>query len=169
MEAMTLTEQDIERLKALVKKADLREGKWQSGIAGHNNLVAYNGEDITGIAIVEDPARLAYIAALRNAVNAGLLDYALRGMRPERDARLRRFTMYRRAVPTETHDENQRNASNEPQFEGVIFSDGRVAVRWLTLKRSTSCWDSFDDMMAIHGHPEYVSEIVWHDAEKGKP
>lgn len=71
------------------------------------------------------------------------------------------FTMYREMVPTDTHDANQRNAPDEPQFEGVVFSDGRVAVRWLTAKRSTSCWDSFDDLMAIHGHPEYGSKIVW--------
>mgnify|MGYP001563593805 FL=1 len=74
------------------------------------------------------------------------------------------FTMYRRNVPTDTHDENQRNAPDEPQFQGVVFDDGRVAVRWLTAKRSTACWDSMDDMLAIHGHPEYGSELVWLDA-----
>mgnify|MGYP001617676575 FL=1 len=72
------------------------------------------------------------------------------------------FTMYRRAVPTDTHDENQRNAPDEPQFQGVVFDDGRVAVRWLTAKRSTSTWDNLEDMLAIHGHPEYGSELVWH-------
>ena len=75
---------------------------------------------------------------------------------------LRTFTMYRRSVPTDTHDENQRNAPDQPQFEGVLFSDGTVAVRWLTAKRSTSVWQSMDDMLAIHGHPEYGSELVWH-------
>lgn len=75
---------------------------------------------------------------------------------------MRTFTMYRRAVPTDTHDENQRNAPDEPQFQGVVFDDGRVAVRWLTAKRSTSSWDSLEDMLAIHGHPEYGSELVWH-------
>lgn len=77
---------------------------------------------------------------------------------------MRRFTMYRRSVPDATHDANQKNQPDEPQFEGVVFSDGRVAVRWLTAKRSTACWDSLEDMMAIHGHPEYGSEMVWHDA-----
>jgi hypothetical protein len=75
---------------------------------------------------------------------------------------MRLFTMYRREVPTDTHDENQRNAADEPQFQGVVFDDGRVAVRWLTAKRSTSVWDNLDDMLAIHGHPEYGSELVWH-------
>jgi hypothetical protein len=68
--------------------------------------------------------------------------------------------MYRRVIPG-THDDNQANAPEEPQFEGVVFSDGRVAVRWLTAKRSVSVWDSLDDMLAIHGHPEYGSELVW--------
>ena len=76
---------------------------------------------------------------------------------------MRRFTMYRKNVPDATHDANQKNAPDEPQFEGVLFSDSRMAMRWLTAKRSTSCWDSFDDMMAIHGHPEYDSVLVWHD------
>ena len=71
------------------------------------------------------------------------------------------FIMYRRNVPTETHDENQRNAADEAQFEGVVFDDGTVAVRWLTAKRSTSVWASLEDMLAIHGHPEYGSELVW--------
>lgn len=76
---------------------------------------------------------------------------------------MRIFTMYRRNVPDATHDANQKNAPDEPQFEGVIFSDNRVAVRWLTKIGSVSVWDSFDDLMAIHGHPEYQSELVWHD------
>lgn len=76
---------------------------------------------------------------------------------------MKRFTMYRKNVPTETHDENQRNAADDPQFEGVLFSDGKVVLRWLTAKRSTSVWDSLDDMLAIHGHPEYGSELVWQD------
>jgi len=72
------------------------------------------------------------------------------------------FTMFRKNVPTETHDENQRNAPDEPQFEGVVFSDGRVSVRWLTAKRSVSVWDNMEDLLAIHGHPEYGSVLVWH-------
>ena len=78
---------------------------------------------------------------------------------------MRTFTMYRREIPTETHDENQRNEPDEPQFEGVVFSDGRVAVRWLTTKRSVSVWDCMEDLLAIHGHPEYGSILVWHDKD----
>jgi hypothetical protein len=74
-----------------------------------------------------------------------------------------RFTMYRRNVPDSTHDANQKNAPADPQFEGVLFSDGRVAIRWLTAKRSTSIWDCLADALAIHGHSEYGSELIWHD------
>jgi hypothetical protein len=36
--------------------------------------------------------------------------------------------------------------------EGVIFSDGRVAMRWLTGFRSTAIYDSIGDVEQIHGH-----------------
>ncbi len=74
---------------------------------------------------------------------------------------MRLFVMYRRNVPTDTHDENQRNAPDEIQFEGVQFTDGSVAVRWRTAIHSTSIWASMDDLLKIHGHPEYGSELVW--------
>lgn len=73
--------------------------------------------------------------------------------------------MYRKGDLSQTHDANQVNAAHEPQFEGVEFSDGRVAVRWLTAKASVSVWDSMDDLLAIHGHPEYDSELVWRSIE----
>jgi hypothetical protein len=78
---------------------------------------------------------------------------------------MRTFTMYRRANLSATHDANQANAADEPQFEGVVFADGTVAVRWLTAKRSTSVWASLEDVLAIHGHPEYESELIWNDAD----
>jgi hypothetical protein len=74
---------------------------------------------------------------------------------------MRCFTVYRRAVPDATHNADQKNAPDESQFEGVVFSDGRVAVRWLTAKRSVSVWDNLDDLLAIHGHPEYGSVWEW--------
>ncbi len=74
---------------------------------------------------------------------------------------MKTFTMYRDNVPDETHNEFQKNPPSEPQFEGVVWSDGRVAIRWLTAKGSTSVWDSMEDMLAIHGHPEYGSRLVW--------
>jgi hypothetical protein len=76
---------------------------------------------------------------------------------------MRRFTMYRRGDISATHDANQVNPPDEPQFEGVVFTDGSCALRWLTAVHCTSVWASFEDAMTIHGHPEYDSEIVWHD------
>lgn len=84
------------------------------------------------------------------------------------EAPMRRFVMYRRDIPAGTHDKNQMNKPDEPQFEGVVYSDGKTAIRWLTGKRSVAVWDSFDDMMAIHGHPEYKSELKWLDNEEKK-
>ena len=89
-----------------------------------------------------------------------LLFRVIRGKRRAGEQEMECFVMYRRNVPKETHNAFQTNDPSEPQFEGVIFSDGSVAIRWCTAKRSTSIWDSFDDMMAIHGHPEYESELV---------
>ena len=76
---------------------------------------------------------------------------------------MKRFQMFRRNVPDATHNADQKNAPDEVQFEGVVFSDGRVAIRWLTACRSTACWDNFEDMLRIHGHPEYGSVLVWVD------
>ena len=76
---------------------------------------------------------------------------------------MRRFQMYRRNMINTVHTHDQKNAPVEVQFEGVVFSDGKVAIRWLTAKRSVAVWDCLDDMLAIHGHPEYGSELVWLD------
>ena len=73
------------------------------------------------------------------------------------------FYAYRPNVPTDTHNEDQRNAPNEPQFQGVEFDDGKVAIRWLTAKRSVSVWDCLSDALDIHGHAEYGTYIVWGD------
>lgn len=77
---------------------------------------------------------------------------------------MKRFTAYRRNISQRaTHNDLQKNADSEPQFEGVIWSDGSVTLRWLTACRSTSVWANLEDCLAIHGHPEYGTEIVWHD------
>lgn len=74
---------------------------------------------------------------------------------------MRTFTMYRRNVP-ETHTPGIHAApADAPQFQGVIFDNGQCAIRWLLPGGSVSVWDSFEDMMAVHGHPEYDSELVW--------
>lgn len=76
-----------------------------------------------------------------------------------------RFTAYRREISgRDTHTAFQKNPDDQPQFEGVIWTDGSVTLRWLTACKSTSVWANVADMLNIHGHPEYGTEIVWHDA-----
>jgi hypothetical protein len=77
---------------------------------------------------------------------------------------IRRFTAYRRTMSSrDTHNSHQKNPDDMPQYEGVVFTDGSVAIRWLTACRSTSVWASLHDLLTIHGHPEYGTEIIWHD------
>lgn len=80
---------------------------------------------------------------------------------------IKRFTVFRRtAGAITTHNADQKNPDCEAQFEGVMFSDGTVCLRWLTAKRSHSIWASVEDMLAVHGHPEYGTEIEWHDGDE---
>ncbi len=77
---------------------------------------------------------------------------------------IRRFTAYRRNISErDTHSEKQRNPDSEAQFEGVIWSDGTVTLRWLTACKSHSVWSSLRECLDVHGHPEYGTEIQWHD------
>ena len=77
---------------------------------------------------------------------------------------MKRFTAYRRNISQlTTHNHFQKNADTEPQFEGVIWTDGTVTLRWLTACSSHSVWGNIEDCLNIHGHPEYGTEIVWHD------
>ena len=79
---------------------------------------------------------------------------------------MKAFTVYRPNVPV-THTADQKNAPDMPQYEGVIFSDGSVAVRWLTACKSTSIWSCWEDLEKVHGHPEYGTIVVWREVEEG--
>lgn len=80
---------------------------------------------------------------------------------------MKRFTAYRRNISQrDTHSALHKNADNDPQYEGVVWTDGTVTLRWLTPIRAHSIWASLYDALAIHGHPEYGTEIVWHDWAK---
>ena len=82
---------------------------------------------------------------------------------------MKRFTAYRPLISQRgTHNQFQRNADHEPQYEGVIFTDGSVAIRWLTSCHSTSLFADLTDMIRIHGHPEYGTIFKWHDCEEPK-
>jgi hypothetical protein len=87
---------------------------------------------------------------------------AVRAADPEPSG-MRRFRVYRPSPPQEHYEAGRANPPDQVQFEGVQFSDGRVAVRWLTEYRSTSLWDCYEDLDRIHGHPEYLSVVEWLD------
>ncbi len=77
---------------------------------------------------------------------------------------MKTFTAYRPFVAQHgKHNDDQMNAPDAAQFQGVVFSDGTCALRWMTAKRSTSVWQSLFDMLDIHGHAEYGTYIVWDD------
>lgn len=59
------------------------------------------------------------------------------------------------------HTTDTLNAPDAPQYQGVVWADGTVTLRWLTARRSTSVWESFAEMFDVHGHPEYGTRIVW--------
>lgn len=49
--------------------------------------------------------------------------------------------------------------------EGVIFSNGKVALEWLSNHSSTNLYDSINDVEYIHGH-EGRTKIIYDDPEE---
>lgn len=78
---------------------------------------------------------------------------------------MKRFVCFRTNPPPAYRQQGTANPPDEPQFEGVVFSDGTCAVRWLTAYRSHSTWSSLADLLAVHGHPEYHTRIDWPDGD----
>jgi len=74
---------------------------------------------------------------------------------------MKTFTAFRPAIPDGTHNGDQMNPPDQPQYEGVVFTDGTCAIRWMTACRSTSIFASYAEMFRIHGHPDYGTRIVW--------
>ena len=77
--------------------------------------------------------------------------------------RRRTFSGYRPQPPAEYVSAGITNAGNLPDYEGVIFSDGTVVIRWLTEFRSHSVWATYADFYRVHGHPEYGTVIEFDD------
>jgi hypothetical protein len=78
--------------------------------------------------------------------------------------KMRRFTGYRPNPPDGYVEGGYANAPDEAQYQGVVFSDGTVVIRWLTEHRSHSIWASWTEFYLVHGHEEYGTRIEWHDA-----
>ena len=75
----------------------------------------------------------------------------------------RTFDGSRPNPPAEYAEKGITNSGNHPDYEGVIFSDGTVVIRWLTEFRSHSVWTDWNSFYQVHGHPEYGTVIIFHD------
>src|SRR5690242_20874924 len=78
------------------------------------------------------------IHGLRQALSESLTREVRSQPADTRAGEMRRFRCYRPHPPAEYYDQGAANAPDEVQFEGVVFSDGTCAVRWLTQFRSHS-------------------------------
>lgn len=76
---------------------------------------------------------------------------------------MRRFIGFRTHPPDQYYVHGAANPPDQPQYEGVVFSDGTVVVRWLTACGSHAIWNDFESFYRIHGHPEYGTIIRWLD------
>jgi hypothetical protein len=80
---------------------------------------------------------------------------------------MRTFRGFRPSPPEEYVSKQITNAGQKPDYEGVIFSDGTVVLRWLTDFRSHSVWADYVSFYQVHGHPEYGTVIVFDDGQEG--
>lgn len=76
---------------------------------------------------------------------------------------VRTFTGFRPNPPAEYEEKGITNSGYTADYEGIIFSDGTVVLRWLTAFKSHSVWDSFTSFYRVHGHPEYGTVIEFAD------
>lgn len=74
---------------------------------------------------------------------------------------IRTFRGYRINPPQHYVEEGLTNGPFDPDYEGIIFSDGGVCVHWLTLEGSYELFKGMEDFEKIHLHPEYGTKIVW--------
>jgi hypothetical protein len=72
---------------------------------------------------------------------------------------MRTFTGYRPNPPKEYEEAGITNSGKTADYQGVIFDDGTVVIRWMTAYRSHSVWANYEDFYQVHGHPEYGTVI----------
>jgi hypothetical protein len=115
------------------------------------------------VMVLNSPGASERMIAEAVAALAGLVESAM-PEGPYRDAvgadgqpKCWHFVGYRADSPKGNRD----NPPGSAQYQGVIFADGTVTMRWLTATRSWSVWDTFADMFDAHGRPEYGTEIHW--------
>lgn len=78
---------------------------------------------------------------------------------------MRTFTGWRPSPPEEYRDKGITNNGRMADYQGVIFDDGTVVMRWLTEFKSHSVWPDWATMYRVHGHPEYGTIILFDDGE----
>jgi hypothetical protein len=71
------------------------------------------------------------------------------------------FQVFRRKVPSWYLEAGLGVPADQVQFEGAVFTDGTCVIRWCTKVPSVATFPSFRQMMAVHGHPEYETDIRW--------
>jgi hypothetical protein len=76
---------------------------------------------------------------------------------------VKRFKLYRPNPPENYVRDGYATDLDKPQLEGIVFSDGTVAIRWCTATSSTSIWSTLEDFKKIHGHEEYGTIWEWLD------
>lgn len=79
------------------------------------------------------------------------------------------FTGYRPAPPEGYKESGLANDPDQPQYQGVVFEDGSVALRWMTAVNSTSMFASYADFYQVHGHPEYGTYLEWLNLDYDSP
>jgi hypothetical protein len=59
------------------------------------------------------------------------------------------------------------NDAKDPQFELCVFTDGRVAQRWLVGAGSCVWWDKLENLYRVHiyAHPDYGTRVEWSDGQ----
>lgn len=72
---------------------------------------------------------------------------------------MKTFIGFRPHPPADYIEKGVANLADEPQYEGVIFSDGSVAIKWLTKFSSHSIWKDYETFYAVHGHDDYGTVV----------
>lgn len=164
----SLRNRQAELADRLARLGDFRAeiGQLQEDVSAGSRLAAAFRVEIEQLKVDQRAAdrRLGTLTA--RAEDADGTDGRLRGGQSRTAPHMRRFRVYRQNPPDSYRASGWANAPGEPQFEGVVFSDGSVCVRWLTRVASHSLWASFADLDAVHGgqgHPEYQTRTEWED------
>lgn len=70
-----------------------------------------------------------------------------------------------RTFKLDRHEDLSGNSGTGIVAEGVEFSDGTVALRWLTDTATSTFYNSIDDVMKLHQH-DGATDVVFDEEEK---